>query len=301
MTPRELKEAYARGENITSLLRTEQGASANSEEIIEIAYDLQAGRYIAALEKPGILDHKIAYGREIAGIISSLGALSVLEAGIGEATTLAFVLDTLGSKEIQASGFDISWSRVRHAAQFLETRGIRDSLLAVASIFHIPYADSAVDVVYTSHTIEPNGGREREILAELYRVTKRYLVLIEPGYELASDEARARMESLGYCRNLPGHAADLGMKVLRHELFPHSANPLNPTAITVIEKDPTASLGAADWVCPKYRTPLETFDDCEFSEEAMRAYPRLGGIPCLRIEDGIIASQYKNFRNPSKP
>ena len=50
---RELKEAYARGENITSLLRTEQGTSANSEEIIEIAYDLQAGRYIAALEKPG--------------------------------------------------------------------------------------------------------------------------------------------------------------------------------------------------------------------------------------------------------
>jgi ubiquinone/menaquinone biosynthesis C-methylase UbiE len=32
--------------------------------------------------------------------------------------------------------------------------------LVVADLFHIPFADNSVDVVYTSHSLEPNGGRE---------------------------------------------------------------------------------------------------------------------------------------------
>lgn len=295
MNPGEIKAAYDRGENISSLLRKMQNTAWNSEDIIEIAYDLQAGCYIAALGKPEIQEHKTAYGREIAKLIRSLDAVSVLEAGVGEATTLAFVLDALAGLRIQPAGFDLSWSRIAHAKAFLAKTGHPGADLFVASLFQIPYPDSSVDVVYTSHTIEPNGGKEREILAELYRVTKRYLVLLEPGYELAGPEARTRMESHGYCRNLPGQARDLGMRVLRHELFAHSANPLNPTALIVIEKDASAPTGPAAKVCPRHKTPLEVSGRGCFSPDALTAYPLLGGIPCLRPQDAIIASHYRQF------
>lgn len=297
MTPKEIKAAYDRGENITALLRKEQGADGNNEEIIEIAYDLQAGRYIAALEKDWVREHKTEYGKEIAEIIRSLGAVSLLEAGVGEATTLAFVLEALKDPEVQPAGFDLSWSRIAHARAFLAKGGFPNVDLFVASIFHIPYADSSVDIVYTSHTIEPNGGREREILSELYRVAKRYLVLLEPGYELASAEARARMESCGYCRNLATHARELGMSVVRHEMFPHSANPLNPTALIIIEKDASATAGKARKICPKHGTPLEVSAIGCFSPDGLTAYPVLGGIACLRPQDAVIASHYRQFIN----
>ena len=115
MTPREIKAAYERGENITALLRKDRGTARNDEESIEVAYDLQAGRYIAALEKPGVLQYKRNYGTEIAKLIQSLGAKSVVEAGVGEATTLKFVLEAAGNLGLQAGGCDVSWSRVAYA------------------------------------------------------------------------------------------------------------------------------------------------------------------------------------------
>lgn len=59
--------------------------------------------------------------------------------------------------------------------------------LFVADMFKMPIADDAVDVVYTVHSMEPNGGREEELLDELYRITGKYLILVEPDYERASN------------------------------------------------------------------------------------------------------------------
>ena len=40
------KQAYSEGKNVTEFLRSEFQESQNTSEIIEIAYDLQAGSYI---------------------------------------------------------------------------------------------------------------------------------------------------------------------------------------------------------------------------------------------------------------
>jgi hypothetical protein len=42
-TPRELQALYKQGKNITQLLKEERGLQCNTDEIIEIAYDLQTG------------------------------------------------------------------------------------------------------------------------------------------------------------------------------------------------------------------------------------------------------------------
>ncbi len=292
LTPRQLKTLYEQGRNISEILREELDVEHNTDEIIEISYDLQAGSYTDAQKNDDVAQRKRNYCAEIVKTIQSLCAPgSLLEAGVGEATTYSGVLLGL-EKSIPSYAFDLSWSRVAYARRWLENAGIRDATLCTGSLLHLPYADNSIDVVYTSHSIEPNGGYEEAILKELHRVAMRYVILLEPGYELASDEARRRMDAHGYCKNLAGTSESLGYTVIEHTLFPVTSNPLNPTALTIIKKGERASSSSHVLACPKYKTPLEEVGGMMFSPEALVVYPIIGGIPCLRIENGVFASKY---------
>ncbi|MDD5439073.1 MAG: methyltransferase domain-containing protein [Candidatus Omnitrophica bacterium] len=290
-----LKRSYREGKNICQLLRKN---GKNTEHAIEVSYDLQSGAYIAALEhNPERARQKAAYTADVAGVINSLcKPASVLEAGIGEATTLQGVIKHMDAR-VKMYGFDISWSRVAYAREWLRKKKVRHNVvLCTGSLLHIPCADNSVDVVYTSHSIEPNGGNEEPIIRELYRVTRKYLILLEPGYELAAADARKRMKLHGYCRGLKKICESLGYRVVIHRLFQSPpADPLNPTAITVIKKDAKQRSGNV-LACPRLKTPLEEIGGALYSPKALTVYPILLGIPCLRVENGIIASAYPRIR-----
>lgn len=295
-TLKEVREIYQAGKNVTQFLRERYGVTGNSKEIIEWAYDLQAGSYVDAMKDPEISAHKDKYAKEIAAQIERLcSPQSIMEAGVGEATTFAAVLKHL-NMPVAAQGFDISWSRAAYARKWLDHNQLRNVRLCTAELQNIPVADSSVDVVYTSHSIEPNGGAEEEILRELYRVTRKYLVLLEPAYDMADDAAKERMRKLGYCTKIRETVGRLEWDVLAHELFPHSVNPMNPTALTIIRKRPEEVSAGEAWdgfVCPKFKVPLvEHHGDVLASRDSWLVYPVLGGIPCLRIGSGIVASSY---------
>ncbi len=293
MHPRELRRAYERGENISALLRAQTPAGLPSEESIETAYDLQAGSYVDALANPELLEQKVRYGEKIAALLGELGPIgSLLEAGVGEGTTLASVLDAMTVRPRCVHAFDLAWSRVAYARSWLAACGWSDVFLSVARLGEIPYGADSFDVVFTSHALEPNRGSEEALLRELYRVSSRYLILLEPGYELACDAARARMDLHGYCRALPQKAERLGMKVLRHELFGDSANPLNPTALTIIEKHADAGPATPALVCPCFGDGLVEAHGAYYSAASLRAYPIFRGIPCLRTEKAVIAAKF---------
>jgi len=293
-TPRQLKERYEQGQNITQFLRNEMGEPHNTKEIIEIAYDLQTGSYISMVKDGEMAQRQDRYSQEIVNIITSLcQPTSIMEAGVGEATTLSGVLQYLGGGII-GYGFDLSWSRVFYAKKWLHSKGISNAVLCSGDLFNIPFADNSIDVVYTSHSIEPNGGNETPILKELYRVAKHYLILIEPGYEFASDEAKRRMDFHGYCRNLAGVAHSLNYDILRHQPFYLTiSDPLNPSALIIIRKHPSDDMQQQYVLaCPRFKTPLKYIGNMLFSPEALVVYPVIAGIPCLRIENGIFASKY---------
>src|SRR5215471_16891656 len=146
MIPTELKAAYERGENIIALLRKKYHSLINTEELIEISYDLQAGSYIRALQDPFHASHVQNYAREIARLLHQYGnPTSLLEAGVGEATTLACVLQAYGSDGIEAHGFDLCWSRILRAREWLAHEGLPDVTLCTASLRRIPYADDSFD------------------------------------------------------------------------------------------------------------------------------------------------------------
>lgn len=299
MRPREIQRMGAEGKNVAEILRERKGLVRNTDEIIEMVYDFQAGKYSASMQNEENSERKERYTAWIAKTIRSLcEPISILEAGVGEGNTLAGVMKKLYSA--WAFGFDISWSQVAFARRWLERERLMAAGLFTASMSHIPLAGDSIDVVYTSHAIEPNGGRERPILEELFRVTREYLILLEPSYELASEEGRRRMERHGYCKNLVGMVSSMGFHIVESYPAPFITNPLNPTVCTIIKKGPAlVEIGIGNrarlFVCPEYKTPLKRIGDAYYSPEAFRVYPVIGGIPCLRIENGILAGKYEEI------
>jgi uncharacterized protein YbaR (Trm112 family) len=302
VSPQELRAAYERGENLMALLRSRGGTAENNERMIELSYDLQAGSYVDILaNNEEVRVKKVEYAAHIAAVIRETGPChSLLEAGVGEATTFKYVLDQMSPRPAIAHGFDLCWSRIAVARRFLAEGwpGTQVTLTA-ARLSGVPYRDSSFDVVFTSHAIEPNRGKESEILKELYRVASRYLVLNEPAYELSSEETRARMDEHSYARDIPGHAERLGMKVIAHRLLIPSRVSRNPTALTLIEKNASAPAAIPAVACPEYHTPLKQLGGSYYSPESMRAYPIIAGIPILRSEHAVVASRLEEFGGPA--
>jgi SAM-dependent methyltransferase len=227
------RKAFSEGRNVTQALREHLGTDHNPPEAIEIAYDLQAGSYTAfAEEKP---DYVRAYAEQLAKMLEPhlRDGDSLLDAGTGEMTTITHVVLALKTQLQSIHGTDISKRRIAVGREYAKKHGVH-ICGTIAELGKLPYANRSFDVVTTNHAMEPNGGREYDILAELLRVTKRKLVLFEPCYELASDEGKARMREHGYVQNLSRHARWMGAKVESITPLAMVHNPLNPTACLVI-------------------------------------------------------------------
>ena len=295
-----MRQAYARGDNAmayarSQLVDTAERLDGNLVAATLIAYDLQAGSYTEyARANPEDKEKWCAQLSEQIRTVLPKGG-TVLEVGVGEATTLAGVVKLLGTNITSAYGFDLSWSRVDEGRQWLMGSG-QNANLFVGDLFKIPLIDSSIDVVYSSHSLEPNGGREEEAIAECLRVARKAVVLVEPAYELANSKARAHMENHGYVRGLRDAAEELGATVLKHSLLKHSTNPLNPSGVLILAK-PQPTVSHSDnlsiWQCPLTGSPLNLNKDIFYAEEVGIAYPIMRGIPLLRPEHAVIASKCK--------
>lgn len=286
-----MRTAYGRGENAMAHARTQLGGQANTSEATLIAYDLQAGSYTSRVRRSRVENDR--WCRQLADVLAPdfpQGG-SLLEVGVGEATTLATVARMLGPRPGSISGFDLSWSRCAEARAWLREESVNADVF-VGDLFAIPLADASVDVVYTSHSLEPNGGREREALRELLRVTRRRLVLCECLYELAPEQAQARMREHGYVRGLAETLRSLGAEVKECRLLPYSPNPLNPSGVIVVEKSARAGVSPVPELrCPLTHTPLVREADLCVSPLTGIVYPVLRGIPLLRAEHAVMASR----------
>lgn len=288
-----MRAAFERGENAMEYARRELRRAGNSGIATLVSYDLQTGTYVDnARTNPQANARWVA---QLAAILETFvtDRSFLLEVGCGEATTLAGVLKALPRRPRDALGFDISWSRCARGMSWLAEQQVAARLF-VADLFHIPLEDSSVDVVYTSHSIEPNRGKERDAVRELLRIARSAVVLVEPMYELADENAKARMDRHGYVRGLRQAADELGAHVLDHRLLEYTGNPLNPSGVLILDKknapDSRTAEPALRWRCPITHTPLIDAQDAYVSRASGLAYPVLRGIPLLRPQHAVVAS-----------
>ena len=295
------RAAFDKGENITAAIRKEEGANENPPHAIEIAYALQTGSYVAGAEADQ--DRWVTHGEEIAEHLRPLlsDGDTILDGGTGEMTSLVSAMMQL-SVDVSALAFDISWSRVACGRKFAQAHLTPEQVITpfVGDLASIALADNSVDVAMTVHALEPNGGREQELVGELLRLPRRHLVLYEPCFERSPPEAQVRMNTHGYVRNLERVVTAAGGQIVSMQPFAQPMNPLNPTWVCIIDSSGVGNAPDEDWPfrCPVTGTSLSMTGDVLYSDEAGLAYPTIGGIPLLRPDDAILAVKLRELLDP---
>jgi SAM-dependent methyltransferase len=287
----EARDLYAAGANVTQTLKSRYPDPSGFTDIVRVAYDLQSGTYVAALQQPGMAARKQAMARRILSFIDGLPVHSALEAGCGEATTLSFLVAE--RPELRWSGFDLSLSRIAWAQSLLRTRD-QQAELFVGDLLQIPLAGPAADLVITVHALEPNGDRAPALIAELLRVTGRYLLLVEPDYESASPEQRARMDQHGYIRGIEAALRASPGRILARAPLGDDVNPLNAATVTLFEREAPQPVNPQaahlPYAPPGGGAPLSPVAGAWLGEENGHAWPAMGGIPYLLPDGAVVAS-----------
>ncbi|MCB9981676.1 MAG: class I SAM-dependent methyltransferase [Rhodospirillales bacterium] len=291
------KAAYAEGKNVTQFLRKQMKTEENTAEIIETAYDLQAGTYIQyANENIDFIDK---YSSEAAKIIEeNVESIdSILDIGTGELTTLTSIIGHMHSPPERIYAFDISWSRIFKGITYAhEHAGPLYSRFVpfVADIAEIPMPENAVNTVISSHALEPNGGKLEILMSELFRVAHDKLILFEPCYEINSPEGKKRMEDLGYIRGIDDTIETLGGTLIEKIEMKTISNPLNPTVCFII-KPPKSNydnvqITNTSFSAPGTNFPLTKIDDFYFSQHTGLSFPVIKSVPILRSNAAILTS-----------
>jgi len=292
----EIGSLLRQGINIMEWIRGGEGGRENSPTAIAYSYDAQAGSYTAAIADPAVRGLKQRAGVRLAALFDEISPLSILDAGTGEATTLAPALHAMKRRPTHVLGFDISLSRLLFARRRLSSEGDGGAELFTGTLDRIPLASSSVDLVFTFHALEPNRGREEEILRELLRVTRCRLVMVEPSYELGGAATRARIDRMGYVCGLPETLERLGHPARLVERWGLDANPANEAALIVVDKPAKPVESSPLFVSPLSGKPLLRLTDCCYCPEDGHAFPILAGIPCLVSENALLVSKLGEFQ-----
>ncbi|MDF1795463.1 MAG: class I SAM-dependent methyltransferase [Coxiellaceae bacterium] len=291
----QLREAYKRGENIIKNIKKNSRSNINPIEAIEISYDLQFGSYIDLFKSHEAFHQKAA--DEKAKIITEAfpSAKSILDVGCGELTNTSLLFKKL-TQISDFFCFDISWSRAFVGRKFYK-ENTSSNLFSKTNVFcanmdKIPLPDNSIDIIISTHAIEPNHGREKEILNELLRVSKMGLVLFEPSFELGSDSQKSRMIEHGYVRGLPDIIKKMPATLLYNELVKSSKNMQNQTAAFVISKHPEEKTNKPFFADPISKEKLIKIENGAYYYSPSRGvvYPTIMSIPVLNPASQVLTS-----------
>jgi SAM-dependent methyltransferase len=304
------KAAYVKGENVTQLLRKQKNIDFNTPEIIEVAYDLQAGTYIEHVQSHW--GDTIAYATELAEILDFYvhPEKSVLDIGSGELTTLSLVINKLRMAPRHVFAFDISWSRVYKGLSFARKymgNAYECIVPFVAEISEIPLRSKSISVTTSSHALEPNGGNLPALLTELFRVTVDKVILFEPCYEINSDQGKLRMDKLGFIKGIDAEVDKLGGRVDKKITIKNTKNishPLNPTVCFVITPPvspivlpETCGTTSEIFSLPGTDIPLQKNNGFYYSKDSGLCFPILKSIPVLMSKSAVLASALEDSDN----
>lgn len=299
-----IKTKYINNDNILQYLKELNAEECNTFEDIMISYDFQAGtyskKYYENYKDEKYRQYNSAIAETISRYLSKIENAIIFEPGVGEATTMHDILNLIDQTTIsEVYGLDASFSRLKYAQKFLKDNQQETEVkFILGDMQNLPMLSDSVDIVYTVHACEPNGGKERELLSELMRVTRRYLILFEPAFDLADYKAKERMIQNGYVTRLNDTILDMGLDVKEHYLLDSSLYELNPTGVTVIEKHVNTSQKKETkgvLACPVSKKEVKLVYNNYWCKDSMLLYPVVDDILCMTAENAIVATKYEEF------
>jgi len=125
---------------------------------------------------------------------------------------------------------------------------------------------------------------------------KKYLILIEPSYELGNDATRNHIKDHGYCRNLPRVIKKTKHNIIKHELTNFNFNKNNQNAIIMSKKNQTKNTcNYPNFISPISKKALNKKKNCLYCKYDGFAFPIIHDIPLLTKDSGILISKLENF------
>jgi SAM-dependent methyltransferase len=220
-------------------------------------------------------------------------AQSYLEVGAGEYTTLVAALKGRPERPKRLVGLDLSWSRLHVGERHARANGVSVERSVVGDLFDLPFLDDSFEIVYTHHCIEQSPFDNARALSELYRVASRFLILIEPSYELGDRIQKRRMVARNYVRGLPKAIRQLGYALRKYELLPLGAYGNRPAVFMIEKSGRDAGASRPDYLaCPLGKEPVIAAKRHLYCREHRVIYPVIDGIACLDRRHAIPASRF---------
>lgn len=301
------RELYNKNVNIMKYFREKNDTQENSMDAVLLAYDYQAGtytkNYLYGTEKNEYLlngesvrlyprDYTRIAAQCIAEELNKLDFKSLMEVGVGEATTICDVMKNLKDGPKEAYGLELSLSRLLWAKKFAQKKQEEINFL-LGNMFELPFPNDAIDVVFTYYCIDSHRGKEKQAIEEMLRVCRKYLILIEPSYELGNEQTKKRIDEMCYIKNICMTLDGINnISIVEHRLF-NVFTPNNNSAITIIEKQHQATENLNDkYVCPACKSKLVFYKNNYFCNECLSVYPVIDGVPLLLKENRILCSNY---------
>lgn len=282
------REVYQAGQSVEQFLRDSLQVPANTPDIVELSYDLQAGAYRARRESD-----PEAYARNHDELFQHLQndletAASWLDAGCGEAVTVQGLIERLQNPgSLQFTGTDIALSPLLHAQRELVAER---SAFYVAQTSRLPFADDSFDLVTSFATLMYAGDRLSESLAEMMRVSRHRVVLVECLIGRVDEELVPRLRELGYSTMIEQAARALPNVDITVTPVVNNLNPRTPVHVVSISKHGSEAEATSRLQCPVTGDALRRSGRGYLITDSGLVYPEIEGIPLLRRRDAIVCS-----------
>lgn|GEM_PF-2047565 len=273
-----------------------------SNAVVEGTYDRVAGDDIIRQKYKGYQKWSIVNGelakvstvesaglmrQEMCRILERFPFHSILEVGAGELNALASLRDHFGDDR-QYFGIDLSLNRLCHGyGEFIQNGELR-ATVAKADACFLPFPDRCFDVVYTYQCLEQTPRRHfKQAIREMCRVSRRWVVLFEPSWELGDRLQRLKMRADQYVRGIPAFVEELpGVRLREHELLKNAMNPFNRVALHLLELDPTNQPdNQPALVCPVCHGELDSRQNYLLCEPCHSLYFRYEQVALLDQQD----------------
>ena len=273
-----LKKLFKKNININQYLKRQKNLT--KTDIIKISYDIQTGSYIRTYnyqKSKKVLEPMIEE-------INSLKFKSLLDFGCGELTNFFTIVKNIDTKNKKFYANDLSFSRIYHGRKFLKNKiSIKLTCFANNSI-KLPLPDDSIDVVTTIHAIEPNKKDANKILKELWRISRKKLILLEPNNKLTEKMSKSkrkiinkRFKKHNYVLNLEDKIKKITSNYRILEIK-DQFNVFNPASLFIVSKN-SKKKNKLNFLNPNNnKDVLKNNSNFCFSENTGELFPKINDI-----------------------
>ena len=289
---------FKKKKNIQIFLK---GKKISKKDAIKMSYDVQSGTYIKYFNSQKLKKKIPKFYNPIVKIYLNefKNCKTILDFGCGELTSSLYFFKKIKERITHYFANDISLNRLvvgqKYIQKNLNEQDFKKFKIFCNSEINLPFKNNSIDLILTMHSLEPNNKSAKDIIKELFRVSKKGLILIEPHYEISSLEQKKRMRKFGYIRGLPKllNNKNYNLKIVKNK---EQLNNINISSIFILKKKKIKSNSLSNYVEPKTLNKITKYHNFFYSKKSLRLFPVLNKIPLFTNDSQFFLPSLKKIK-----